>query len=522
MTCASDTAVPLLSGLQSPDAYSHQVADVRVMETHISWVILTGEFAYKIKKPVTLGFLDFSTLERRRRFCEEELRLNRRFSPDLYLDVVPVTGTPEAPRVGGDGAPFEFAVKMRQFPDEALFSRRLRANSVTAAHVDSLAAAIADFHARAAVATVDSPWGTADAVWAPVAENFRQLSLSNHDTEQIAGLRCWAEAEFQRLQPVFAARKRDGFIRECHGDLHANNLLILDDQVRMFDCVEFNENFRWVDVLSDLAFLCMDLEDFGRADFAHRVRNRYLETTGDYAGLAVWRYYSVYRALVRAKVAAIRGRQTDDPAQRVEAARQLENYLSLAERMTEPSAPTLFITHGPSGSGKSTLTQPLVESLGVVRIRSDMERKRLPSGPPAGDRYSPEARQQVYDRLAELSESVLQAGLAVLVDATFLKRPQRSQFRQLAERLSATFMILDFQTPGDVLRERVARREQGQRDASEADVAVLAAQLAEAEPLAEAERGCALTIDTTSAEPLAAIGRALSGVDAARPQKPRY
>ncbi|MFO1093019.1 MAG: AAA family ATPase [Planctomycetaceae bacterium] len=505
MTRATEDARRLVSALQSAAAYDHPVADIRVTETHISWIILTGDFAYKVKKPVTLGFLDFSTLEKRKFFCEEELRLNRRYSPDLYLGVVPITGTSKTPHVAGDGEPFEYAVKMQQFPDEALFSRRLRANSVTTRHIDSLAMAIADFHARAAVARPDSSWGTADAVWAPVEENFRQLQISGHESRQIAEVRRWSETEFQRLRPMFALRKRDGFVRECHGDLHANNLLVLDDQVRMFDCVEFNENFRWVDVLSDLAFLCMDLADFGRADFAHRVRNRYLETTGDYAGLAVWRYYSVYRALVRAKVAAIRSRQATEPAQQQAAARDLDNYLALAERMTRPSAPTLFITHGPSGSGKSTLTEPLLEALGAIRIRSDVERQRNAADVPIEQRYALESRQRVYRRLAELVESVIAAGTSVIVDATFLSRAQRTEFRQLAARLSVAFVILDFRTPPEVLRLRIAHR---RGDASEADLAVLHAQLASAEPLDDAECRCAMVIDTTIDDPL----RAMRGV----------
>lgn len=497
----------LLDGLQSASAFPHPVDDIRICETHISWVILTGEFAYKIKKPVKLGFLDFSSLERRRRFCNEELRLNRRFSPDLYLDVVPVAGSPAAPRIGGAGNAIEYAVKMRQFPDEALLSRQLSADSVRPEHIDALARTIAEFHETAAVAAPDSPWGTHDAVWAPVAENFRQLQLAKVETPQVRQLHQWSREEFQRLQSEFNARKSGGFVRECHGDLHANNLLLLGGRLRMFDCVEFNESFRWIDVLSDLAFACMDLADFGRVDFANRLLNAYLQITGDYEGLTAWRYYFVYRALVRAKVAAIRSGQAGAATEQAAAREELQKYLSLAERKTKENSPRLLITHGPSGSGKSTLTQTLLEQLGAVRIRSDVERQRINGHDSIETRYSLQARQRVYDRLADLAQAVLSARMTVIVDATFLSRTHRTQFRELAIRASVPFVILDLQTPIDVLRKRVAHR---RGDASEADVDVLNAQLETADPLDDDERQSAIVIDTTSADPLAAALNHLS------------
>ena len=502
MQDSADASARLIEGLQNPAAYSHPVDDVRVTETHISWVFLTGKFAYKVKKPVTLGFLDFSTIARRKKFCDEELRLNSRYSPDLYLDVLPITGSHDQPHVGGKGDAIEYAVKMRQFPDDALLSRQLRANTVTPEHIDSLARTVAEFHSRAEIATPESPWGTHDAVWAPVAENFRQLELANIDAPEVARLHRWSEAEFHRLREVFDQRKRDGFVRECHGDLHARNILLLDGELRLFDCVEFNENFRWVDVLSDLAFACMDFADFGRSDFAHRLLDAYLQLTGDYEGLAVWRYYFVYRALVRAKVAAIRSTQAETPDQSTAAIGELQKYLELAERAAQSERPRLIITHGPSGSGKSTLTQPLLEQIGAVRVRSDVERRRLTADDSAEARYSAEERRRVYARLAELSAAILRAGMTVIVDATFLDQADRHRFRDLASRLDAPFSILDFQTPVDVLRERIANR---RNDVSEADRQVLDAQLASADPLDGDERASAIALDTTAADPLARV-----------------
>ena len=503
-----EEAERLLAGLQHPSAYPHPVDSIRVAETHISWVLLTGQFAYKLKKLVKLGFLDFSTLEQRRRFCEEELRLNRRFSPDLYLAVVPITGTFAEPRVGGKGEPIEYAVQMRQFPDDALLSHRLRANRVTPAHVDALARTIAEFHAGAAIATTDSPWGTPDSVRDPVDENFAQLRLVGIDSPEVQKLHDWSQAEFHRLRPEFEARRNAGFVRECHGDLHANNVLILGERVQLFDCVEFNESFRWVDVFSDLAFLAMDLADFDRTEFANRLLNAYLEITGDYAGLAVWRYYLVYRAMVRAKVAAIRSRQETPDSGAAAAKDELSKYLTLAERITHPAAPQLFITHGPSGSGKSTFTQPLLESLGAIRIRSDVERRRE-SGSPLDERYSADARQRVYDQLARCAELILRSGMSAIIDATFLKRFQRTQFRDLAKRLDVPMVVLDFQTPPDVLHERINQRQQTGHDPSEANTSVLEAQLQSAEPLEANEHLAFIAIDTTKSAQFADVARRL-------------
>lgn len=504
-------SIRIVEGLRRGEAYPHRVQVVRLLETHISWVFLTGELAYKVKKPVRLGFVDFSTLELRRKYCAEELRLNRRYSPDLYLEVVPITGTLREPRVGGDGEPIEYAVKMRQFPDDAILSCQLKSGQVRPDAIDALALTIAEFHAGAAIASPDSPWGTADSVWEPVAENFDQLRSAGFDGPEVRALVTWSQLEFERLRNVLESRRRAGFVRECHGDLHARNTLLLDGRPRLFDCVEFNESFRWIDVLSDLAFLGMDLADFGRNDLAHRLLNAYLEITGDYGGLRAWRFYLVYRALVRAKVAAIRSQQAADDARREPARQEVANYLSLAGQYSAPHTSTLYIAHGPSGSGKSTLTQPLLESLGAVRIRSDVERRREAVGDGQEKRYSHAARQEVYDRMERLVESVLTAGLSVIVDATFLQQANRTQFRRLAERLSKPFVILDFQTPADVLRERVVRRQAAGSDASEAGIAVLEVQLESLEPLEDEEREAAIAIDTTSPHARAELVGRLSG-----------
>jgi len=306
---AALTAPPLFAALLDPACYPHPVAGVRVLETHISWVLLTGEYAYKIKKPVGLGFLDFSSLELRRHYCEEELRLNRRLAPELYLDVVEIRGTPGAPRIGGEGPLLEYAVRMREFPQAALASRALASGAFGAAEVDALAALVARFHEGALRAPESERFGSPDVVLADALQNFEQLLplvKSAPDDRALRELRLWTKREFAARGEALAARRKQGFVRECHGDLHLRNIVLLDGRPVPFDCIEFNAELRWIDVMSEVAFLAMDLEDRGRRDLAWRFLGRYLEATGDYAGLAVLPFYLVYRALVRAKVHLLR------------------------------------------------------------------------------------------------------------------------------------------------------------------------------------------------------------------------
>lgn len=496
----------LIESLRDPACYDHPVEQLEVIETHISWVLLTGPYAYKIKKPLDLGFLDFSTLDKRRFYCEEELRLNRRLAPDLYLKVVAITGTPASPRLDGPGAPLEYAVKMVQFPQAARLDQLLARGALAPAHIDAVAAELAAFHGRIPVAGPETPFGTPERVYQPIEENFRQIRprVTADLHPQLDRLERWSAASFERLRDTLAARKRAGFVRECHGDAHLANMALRDARIAIFDCIEFNENLRWIDVMNELAFFVMDLDDRHRPDYARRALNAYLEHTGDYAGVQLLRFYQVYRALVRAKVAAIRLGQPGLSAEEAAQLRdQYRSYADLAERYTRPLEPVLLITHGLSGSGKTTITQALLEHYDAVRVRSDVERKRLyglaatqPSGSALGTGlYTAEATAETYRRLAEVARTLLSAGLPVILDAAFLKRAQREAARALAAELGVPFVILDVRAPEQILRARVAARAATGGDASEADLAVLAHQLATAEPLSPEEQTQVLVCD---------------------------
>ena len=293
--------------------------DTERIETHISWLLLAGDDAYKLKKPLTLDFLDFGRIEQRRAACEEELRVNRRTAPDLYLGVLPVTGTPAAPRLGGDGEPIDWVVHMRRFPADALLAERAARGELRAEHIDGLAREIADFQSRAEVAAVDSPWGRADELAQLAQDNFKplfDLQRSSDQREQLQNLQHWTQAEGTRLAPLMAARRAAGRVREGHGDLHLGNLLWLDGRARLFDAIEFNPGLRWIDTAGDIAFLFMDLLAHGLAPLAGRFLNAWLERSGDYGALPRLPYDAVYRALVRAKVAALRVGQGRDEATR--------------------------------------------------------------------------------------------------------------------------------------------------------------------------------------------------------------
>lgn len=499
---------PIIAGLLRPGAYPHAAGSISLSETHISWVILAGEFAYKLKKPVDFGFLDFSTLERRRFFCEEELRLNRRHAPGLYLAVWPVTGSLEQPCMSGTGTVLEYAVRMRRFDETQLFDRLVREHRVLPEHLDLLAGSLATFHATIARATPDDPHGLPEHQRQAALLNFSKIRPLLDDAGEIAQLTAlldWTRAEHARREGGLIRRKRDGFIRECHGDLHLGNIVLIDGRPTLFDGIEFNEDLRWIDVLSELAFLVMDLEAQGAWELASRLLNRYLEITGDYAGLVLFDYFRVYRAMVRAKIAQLTRAQTGDAGRRGDLLARYRGYVDYASALIRRKPPRLFITHGFSGSGKSRLAARLAEWLPAIHLRSDIERKRLAgfaatasTGSALGNGiYGPEMTERTYGHLTETAEALLAAGYSVVVDATFLKRRYRDEQRRMAERLGARFAILDCRAPAALLRARIEARAAAGTDPSEACLAVLGEQMAQGEALTDAERNFALIVDTT-------------------------
>lgn len=467
---------------------------VRLIETHISYVLLAGEHAYKVKKAVSLGFVDCSTLALRRHYCMEELRLNRRLAPAVYRGVVAITGSVERPMLGGEGPAIEYAVKMREFPQESLLCHELERGELTAQEIDALAAIVAAFHGRVAVAKPADGYGSPDDVLAYARENFEHLERLRSDPAEravLSALRDWTAREFAARRGTIEARRADGFVRECHGDLHLGNIARVEGRIVVFDGIDFNAHLRWIDVASEIAFTAMDLEDRGRPDLAHRFVDAYLSITGDYAGLALLSFYVVYRALVRAKVAALRAHQVATPVARAPIDREYAGYVALARRHAAAGHPGVVVTHGLSGSGKTTRSQAFLEQVGAVRVRTDIERKRL-RGLAAAERsrsdvgdglYAAEATRATYARVCDLARTVVASGRIAILDGTFLRRWQRDLARSLAAELGVPFAILAFAASPETLRRRIIGRSLAGSDASEANLAVLAHQVATQEPL---------------------------------------
>ncbi len=495
----------LIAALRDPHRYPATAQSVQLIETHISWILLVGPYAYKIKKAVDLGFLNYLSSDVRRAFCEAEIRLNRRTAPDIYLDVVPIGGSPEEPAFGAQPA-FEYAVRMRRFESDQLLDHLLLRGKLTPVHIDSLATAIAQFHASLPAAAASSPFGTAASIHAAAQQNFEQLRMlltDATDKENIAALLRASEDEFAAHQNIFAARRAQGFVRECHGDLHLGNIVLVGDAPVPFDCIEFNPALRWIDVMDEVSFAMMDLLHRNHPDLAWRFLNANLEASGDYGGVSVLRFYLAYRATVRAKVCAIRANQADiDERAKAAELAACRSYLALARQCLAPRKAALIITHGLPGSGKTTFSQLALQQLGAIRIRSDVERKRLygmsalESSRARGDIYAAEATERTYARLHELARGSLQAGFTVIVDAAFLKRDEREQFRALAQGMMVPFAIASLSARDGTLRERVRQR---RNDASEADVAVLERLQVVQQPLSAQELAWSANFTTEQA-----------------------
>ena len=478
-------------------------APVRLIETHISWVLLGRDLVWKLEKPLALPFLDFSTPALRRRFCEEELRLNLRLAPQFYLDVVDVREGPTGPAFGGAGIVVDAALRMRRFPDGALWSEQLSAGTLEARHVNDMACRLAEFHRGAAIAPAESQYGSFNAhegITGRLVDSIDawQAGLVNPNGAWPA-LRTWLSRELQTLPPLWEERRRAGRIRECHGDLHLDNVIQLEQGAVAFDAIEFDPALRWIDVLEDVAFLVMDLLAHRRRDLAFNLLNVWLAEDGDYAGLPTLRFFLVSRALVRAVVATIREGQGVSPAGLCGAG----DYLRIATEISQGGAARLAITHGLPGSGKTFVSHVLLEAVGAIRVRSDVERKRLfglaqlesSGGLSDGVIYDAAAGMRTYERLLEVARLSLTSGWPVVVDAAFLHQAERARFASLANELNAPFSIIDCQAPRHLLRERIVHRQASGIDASEADFTVLERLEGVVEPLNSEEQARTIVVE---------------------------
>jgi hypothetical protein len=496
----------LIAALDNPLVFGHPVQYIRLIETHISWIILTGNYAYKIKKPVDFGFLDFSTLEKRRFYCAEELRLNRRFAPEIYLELVEIRGSQTSPRLHGSGDVVEYAIKMLEFPQKCLLSAHAARHDLNTDLIDAIASTVAAMHATSDRADPAGEFGAATVAAQWSEENMLHIAQAI-GTEFLPNsyfqLKRWYQ-ENNSLLTHIDARKRDGFVRECHGDLHLGNMALINDRVTLFDCIEFNPQLRWIDTISEVAFVAMDLQARGYPEYCWRFINHYLEISADYAAVKLLRYYFIYRALVRAKVEALRVEQQDRDAKTCPSRlKPAIDYIELAGLWAGSHRPGMIIMHGLSGSGKSTIAEQLVEALGAIQVRSDVVRKHLFDLDAAAQTdaaldqgiYTEDATELTYRRLQQIAQTIIDADFTVILDATFLQQSRRRQMLEAQTGTACKRIIINCEAPVEELRKRIIERED---DPSEANLEVLEQQLLTSQPINTEDEALAQVVNIGS------------------------
>ncbi len=505
---------PIIQQMLQPEFYPHPVPEpVQLIQTHVSFVLLAGDYAYKIKKPVNFGFLDFSTLAKRQHFCGEELRMNRRSAPDIYLEVLPITQAGDKYQLGGDGEPVEYTLKMRQFPQDALLINLFAAGKLNQREMQELGKVVADFHRQTATNDYILKFGEVAQIRQAFDENYAQSEkyIGGPQTQsQFDQTKAYTERFFVEKSALFQERIAQKKIRECHGDLHLKNIALISSKIVLFDCIEFNEAFRFVDTMYDVAFAVMDIEARGRKDLANVFLNTYIEQTADWAGLQLLPLYLSRQAYVRAKVTSF---LLDDPGipadQKAQAEKAAAEYYKLAWEYTQPGKGQLFLMSGVSGSGKSTTARILAQKIGAIHLRSDAVRKHL-AGIGLNERgsneiYTPEMTQKTYQRLLELGLLLAKCGFPVILDAKYDRIHLRSEAIAAAKNHGFPITILHCTAPLAVLRQWLSQRN---GDISDATADLLASQLAATEAFTEAEQSLVKTIDTTQdvAAQLSTIG----------------
>ena len=505
----TETNLPtFIQQMLQPGFYPHPVTEpIQLIQTHVSYVLLTGDYAYKLKKPVNFGFLDFSTLEKRQYFCHEELRLNQRGAGELYLEVVPITLTDEQYHLGGTGEAVEYAVKMRQFPQETLFSELFASGKLQESYLEELGRVVAQYHAEAVTNDYIRSFGEVSQVRLAIDENYQQAQnyIGGPQTqEQFEETKQYTDNFFVQHPELFKSRIDNNYICECHGDLHLRNIALWHDKIMLFDCIEFNEPFRFVDVMYDVAFTVMDIEARGRKDLGNAFLNAYLEQTGDWEGLQVLPLYLSRQAYVRAKVSSF---LLDDPnipdAVKEESAKTAAAYYRQAWEYTKAQQGKLILMSGLSGAGKSTTAKYLARKLNAVHLRSDAVRKHLAGIPlleRGGDEiYTPEMTQKTYSRLLALGIILANQGWSVILDAKYDRQDLRSAAISQAAQHQLPIHIINCSAPVEVLTQRLLQRA---GDIADATADLLASQIKQFEPFTGQEQPYLTVVNTT--EPLQA------------------
>ena len=476
------TTTALINAMTQPDFYPHPASQIHMLQTHISWIFLAGQYAYKLKKPLDLGFLDFTSLEKRRFFCEQELCLNQRLAPAIYLEVLPISRTDGTYQLGNVNNIQDYCLKMLRFSQDDLLDRRLDSGGFDPAWMDVLAKNIATFHATAETNPEIQAFGDTHFLHEHITANLHvagEHAGTVIEAGQLNAIRQFSETFIREHQKGFAVRQREGHIRDGHGDLHLKNIALFQGRPMVFDCIEFNDEYRMIDTMSDVAFLTMDCDVRSCSDLGFRFLSRYLECSGDYAGLMVLPLYLSYRAGVRGKVACLLSDgQGIGAGEQCRQFAEATRYFTLAESYTLSPHPRLFAIGGFSGSGKSRLA---LLGCGIERaiiIRSDATRKRIADDHVPLDLYSTEMNIRTYKMMFAAAKTALAAGFSVILDATFFRQEDRQCIRQLAISAHVESRIFWLNIKESVLRRQIKQRMQADKDISDADLHVLDMQLA--------------------------------------------
>ncbi len=506
----TDTCLPpLIQQMLQPAFYPHRVTEpVQLIQTHASFVLLTGDYTYKIKKPVDFGFLDYSTLEKRQHFCTQEFLMNRRTAPEIYLEILPIVQTGNLFKFGSKlhnttstEIAVEYTLKMREFPQSSLFLSLLEHGLLTDQLMVDLGREVANFHSTTISNSYIRTFGEVSQIRTAIDQNYliSQKYIGGPQTQtQYQETKDYSDAFFAENQDLFDLRIANNKIRECHGDLHLRNIALWQDKILLFDCIEFNEPFRFVDVMYDVAFTVMDLESRGRRDLGNVFLNTYIEQTGDWEGLQVLPLYLSRQAYVRAKVTSL---MLDDTAistaEKAEVSQTAGHYYKQAWEYTKTRQGKLTLMSGLSGSGKSTVARYLARRTGAVHIRSDAVRKHL-GGIPVNERggpdlYSDEMTAQTYGRLLELGIMLAERGWDVILDAKFDRQNWRTNAINLAKSHGLPLQIIYCTAPIEVLRERLQQR---RGDIADATAELLSSQQAAFEPFTELEQISLNIVDT--------------------------
>jgi uncharacterized protein len=460
----------LIQAMSDPSLYSPAPDSVQLIQTHVSVVFIAGDLVYKVKKPVNLGFLDFTTLEKRRFFCSQEVKLNSRFSEGLYLGVVSIYQANYGVNLTGEGEEIEVAVLMRRVPEDRLMTQMLKNESISVESLDALADRIAYFHSQAARGREIAGFGSVEVILQNVRENFDQVRPFVGNTIEEKTFREISERSMGFLnehKELFQERVRAGFIRDCHGDLHVDHVVMLD-RIMLFDCIEFNDRFRYGDTAADLGFLLMDLDFLGYPAFAKRLTERYAHSSGDSEVLTLLPFYESYRAFVRGKVLGFELEEPEIPLEEREKVRATaRDYFRLSLSYLEPAPPpALVITVGLVATGKSYLAGLLGKRLGIEPMRSDLLRKEIYGLPVFQHQldmygqgiYTPVSTERIYGTLLEKARQALADGHSVILDASFLRHEHRMQARELAREAKAKFKQVECTASEDVVRSRLEQR----------------------------------------------------------------